>query len=62
MSETDTLETLRPTKSQRIMDLVEEAGHDTADWAKFKGGLSKAASNSKYCYEWVYCQQSYPLF
>jgi hypothetical protein len=39
------------------MDLVEEAGHDISDWAKFKGGVSKAASNPKYCYEWVYCQQ-----
>jgi len=39
------------------MDLVEEAGHDISDWAKFKGGVSRAASNPKYCYEWNYYQE-----
>ncbi len=36
------------------MDLVHEAGIDVSDWANFKGGVAKAASNPKYCYEWSY--------
>jgi len=36
------------------MDLVSEAGIDVSDWANFKGGAGKAASNPKYCYEWSY--------
>ena len=55
------LATLQPTESARIMDLVERAGHDISDWANFKGGESKAASNPKYCYEWAYYQKGLPV-
>jgi 5-methylcytosine-specific restriction protein A len=48
------LSDLIPTERQRIIDLVSAAGMDVSDWAKFKGGANKAASNPKYCYEWSF--------
>jgi 5-methylcytosine-specific restriction protein A len=50
------LSKLAPLKSQRIMDLVKAAGVDVSNWAKFKGGKEKAASNPKYCYEWAFVE------
>ncbi|HSH72103.1 MAG TPA: HNH endonuclease signature motif containing protein [Methylophilaceae bacterium] len=49
-----TLDELKPTTKNRVMDLVQLAGIDVSDWANFKGGLKKAASNPKYCYEWSF--------
>jgi 5-methylcytosine-specific restriction endonuclease McrA len=46
------LDSLRPTKHQRFMDLASAAGLDVSSWAYFKGGETKAASNPAYCYEW----------
>jgi len=48
------IEDLKPEARLRVIDLVAEAGIDVSDWAKFKGGEEKAASNPKYCYEWSY--------
>lgn len=48
------LEFLKPLDRLRVMDLVESTGIDVSDWANFKGGVDKAASNPKYCYEWSY--------
>lgn len=48
------IEDLKPEVRLRVMDLVAEAGIDVSDWANFKGGKEKAASNPKYCYEWSY--------
>lgn len=48
------LEELKPVESQRVMDLVAIAGIDISEWANFKGGKEKAASNPKYCYDWSY--------
>jgi 5-methylcytosine-specific restriction protein A len=48
------IEVLKPEVRLRVMDLVAEAGIDVSDWANFKGGEEKAASNPKYCYEWSY--------
>ncbi|MBO1894255.1 hypothetical protein HNW13_000345 [Shewanella sp. BF02_Schw] len=45
---------LKPTNRHRVMDLVESTGVDVSDWVNFKGGVEKAASNPKYCYEWSY--------
>jgi len=45
------VEDLKPKERLRVMDLVSEAGIDVSDWANFKGGEGKAASNPKYCYE-----------
>ncbi len=47
---------LRPTKRQRIMDLIKIAGMDVSDWKNFKGGIKRAASNPKYCYSWSFVQ------
>ena len=49
-----TISELRPTQSQRLIDLVRTAGVDVSDWANFKGGRSRAAANPKYCYEWAF--------
>lgn len=48
------IELLKPIERLRVIDLVHEAGIDVSDWANFKGGIKKAASNPKYCYEWSY--------
>lgn len=48
------LETVRPTESRRVMDLVEAAGHDVSDWANHGG--AHPATNPKYCYEWCFAQ------
>jgi hypothetical protein len=48
------IESLKPTERLRVMDLVSSAGIDVSDWGNFKGGIKKAASNPKYCYEWSY--------
>ena len=48
------LEFLKPKERLRVMDLVDSVGIDVTDWANFKGGIEKAASNPKYCYEWSY--------
>lgn len=48
------LEFLKPKERLRVMDLVESVGIDVTDWANFKGGIERAASNPKYCYEWSY--------
>ncbi len=54
------LESLKPTQETRIMDLVEQAGIDVSDWANFKNGHNprRAASNPKYCYEWVFVDET----
>jgi 5-methylcytosine-specific restriction protein A len=48
------IETLKPSERLRVMDLVSSVGIDVSDWGNFKGGIEKAASNPKYCYEWSY--------
>jgi 5-methylcytosine-specific restriction protein A len=50
------LEDIRPTTRARVYDLVREAGVNVDDWANFKGGERKAASNPKYCYEWAFIE------
>jgi len=45
---------LRPTRHDRVIDLVAAAGVDVSDWANFAGGAAKAATNPKYCYEWAF--------
>lgn len=48
---------VKPTQRNRIIDLVQEAGIDVSDWANFKGGQARAATNPKYCYEWSHIQR-----
>ena len=47
------LDELKPTKTQRVIDLVSAAGVDVSDWA---AGENRAASNPKYCYEWSFVE------
>jgi 5-methylcytosine-specific restriction protein A len=50
-------EDIAPVKLLRVMDLVEQAGHDVRDWSNFTRGPEHAASNPRYCYEWSYLQE-----
>jgi 5-methylcytosine-specific restriction protein A len=47
---------IQPTRAERIMTLVQNAGIDISDWSNFRGGKARAASNPKYCYEWSFIQ------
>lgn len=51
-----TLDEIKPTNRQLVMDLVQEAGMNVSDWGNFKGGSARAATNPKYCYEWSFIQ------
>lgn len=50
------LESIRPSESPRIIDLVAEVGIDTNGWLTNSDGspCETPASNPKYCYEWCY--------
>lgn len=49
------LESLKPTESPRVMDLVAEAGLDVAPWAiSATGPVEHPASNPAHCYEWAF--------
>ncbi|WP_417667186.1 HNH endonuclease [Pseudidiomarina sp.] len=48
------LSDIEPKEAKRVMDLVRETGLDVSDWAQFKGGAERAASNPRYCYEWSF--------
>jgi hypothetical protein len=50
-------ESLEPKSHRLVMDLVSEAGVDVSDWANFRGGEKRAASNPKYCYEWAFVEK-----
>ena len=53
------LESLRPTKHNRVIDLVEAAGIDVSEWANYKG--QNPATNPKYCYEWAFAKPGQPI-
>ena len=46
------LDEIKPTKPNRIYDMVREVGVDVSDWEHSKGAARSAASNPKYCYNW----------
>jgi 5-methylcytosine-specific restriction protein A len=50
------LDELKPTSKPNLIDLLYKAGVNVKDWANFKGGIAKAASNPKYCYEWSFLE------
>ena len=50
------LDNIRPRRWQRVIDLVQATGINTSDWANCIGGKEKAASNPKYCYNWVFIE------
>ena len=50
-----TLESLKPTRKDKVFDLVEEAGFDTSDWVASAHNCPIKA-NPKYCYEWAFVE------
>lgn len=50
------LSELVPTQQHRLIDLLPTAGVGIGNWANFKGGKLRAASNPKYCYEWSFVE------
>jgi 5-methylcytosine-specific restriction protein A len=50
----DDTDSIKPTDRLRVIDLVEEAGHDVSDWANFAG--VDPSTNPRYCYEWCFSQ------
>ncbi|MCG7602198.1 HNH endonuclease [Halomonas sp. McH1-25] len=48
------LDEIKPTRRQRLYDLVRDAGIDVSHWETTKGNSSSAASNPKYCYNWSF--------
>lgn len=50
------LSEIKPSEKPLIIDLVRAAGVNVSDWANFKGGEKKAASNPDYCYEWAFVE------
>ncbi|WP_256889471.1 hypothetical protein [Acidomonas methanolica] len=55
-SATSALDALRPARKERVIDLVRAAGLDVADWSNSRRGEAGAATNPKYCYEWVFVE------
>lgn len=56
-SSAQTLESLRPTRKDQVLDLVRRAGHDVSDWsASSSRGAAGASTNPKYCYEWAFVE------
>ena len=49
-----TLVEVKPHEPLLVINLAKEAGIDISDWANFKGGKARAATNPKYCYEWSF--------
>jgi hypothetical protein len=51
------LSDIKPRKKERVMDLVEEAGISTKQWAYKANGepfRGEPAANPNYCYEWCF--------
>ncbi|WHO37804.1 HNH endonuclease signature motif containing protein [Sphingobium sp. AP49] len=53
---TPSLAALRPLRKDRVIDLVRAAGLDVSDWSNSRRGEAGAATNPKYCYEWVFVE------
>jgi 5-methylcytosine-specific restriction protein A len=47
---------IKPSTRQRVIDLVHSAGLDISDWANYRGGAAKAATNPRYCYAWAFIE------
>ena len=51
-------DSLRPLSSQRVMDLVAEAGIDVSHWAmSMSGPVRVPAANPAHCYEWSFVEE-----
>jgi hypothetical protein len=47
---------LKPTKREKVFDLVERAGLDVSDWINSSNDSRGYKANPKYCYEWCYVE------
>jgi 5-methylcytosine-specific restriction protein A len=54
---------LKPTRANKIMSLVAEAGIDVAPWATRLDGVAvkNASANPRYCYEWAFGGDGQPM-
>lgn len=48
------LEAIKPSKKNRVYDLVAEAGIEIEDWKASSKDKNNFRANPKYCYEWVF--------
>ena len=48
---------IKPTRKERVIDLVREAGIDVSDWSNSSRGAAGAGMNPKYCYEWAFVEE-----
>src|SRR5687768_13318563 len=48
------LTALKPTRKDRVFDLVQELGFDVSDWIATASNPSKIRANPKYCYDWSF--------
>lgn len=62
-SDMDVIESLRPVRPAKIMDLVAEAGVDVRPWAVREDGapVKNPAANPNYCYEWSFGGDEGPI-
>jgi 5-methylcytosine-specific restriction protein A len=64
MSDTEVIiESLKPTRRAKIVDLVARAGVDVGPWAVRKDGtpVPRPAVNPSYCYEWAFGGKDGPV-
>lgn len=47
---------LKPKRSHKVFDLVEEAGFDTSDWISSSSNPRGYKANPKYCYRWSFVE------
>jgi len=57
------LESLRPRRDGKIMDLVAAAGIDVSPWQRKKDGspVKNPRANPHYCYEWGFGGRDEPI-
>lgn len=57
------LQKLLPTRQERIIDVVAQAGHDTEKWSlKEDGAIAKCkpSVNPRFCYRWSFTEENRP--
>lgn len=54
---------LRPQRAEAVIDLIAQAGADTAKWAQDRNGqrVENPRSNPAYCYEWTFGGKGEPI-
>jgi len=47
---------ITPSRRNKVIDLVRQAGIDVSRWSDYKNGATNPAANPKYCYEWAFIE------